>query len=68
LVFAIDPPSLRRIVHRRGETGANSASCAGRRLVAVPPGTTRFYVDHDVDWVTGAELVVRDGYTTCRPQ
>ena len=50
-----------------GEKLVRGTSIVGR-LVAVPPGTTRFYVDHEVDWVTGAELVVRDGYTTCRPQ
>lgn len=49
-----------------GEKLVRGTSIVGR-LVAVPPDTTRFYVDHDVDWVTGAFLVVQDGYTICTP-
>ncbi len=48
-----------------GEKLVRGTSIVGR-LVAVPPGTTRFYVEHDVDWVTDAHLEVQDGYTTCR--
>lgn len=49
-----------------GEKLVRGTSIVGR-LVAVPPDTTRFYVDHEVDWVTDAHLQVQDGYTLCTP-
>jgi hypothetical protein len=50
----------------RGERLVRGTSIVGR-LVAVPPAETRLYVEHDIDWVTDADLVVQDGYTVCTP-
>ncbi len=66
--FPDDHTSIRglRAPRPAGERLVRGTSIVGR-LVAVPPGTTRLHVDHDVDWVTDAHLDVQDGYTVCTP-
>lgn len=66
--FPDDHTSIRgvRAPLPRGERLIRGTSIVGR-LVGVPPAETRLYVEHDVDWVTDAHLVVQDGYTLCTP-